>query len=150
MKSPHRFALLLAAFLSFAAANGFAANYPEPKQGDWVAHDFRFHTGDVMEVKLRYRKGDANDVLFQWESSFDHDPSPDLERIRAAVLAINSSDDERNPPELGVMERELKRVKNARCYLVPGSPDTRGHGTTGLAKLYKKQLEELLREAPKR
>lgn len=95
-------------------------------------------------------RGDANDVLYQWESSFDYDPSPGLDRIQAAVLAINSADDERNPPELGVMEREMKRIRNARYLLLPGSPDTRGHGTTGMAKLYKKELAELLQQAPRR
>lgn len=95
-------------------------------------------------------RGDANNVLYQWESSFDYDPSPGLDRIQAAVLAINASDDERNPPELGVMEREIKRVKNGRYLLIPGSPDTRGHGTTGMAKLYKKELAELLQQAPRR
>ena len=95
-------------------------------------------------------RGDANDVLFQWESSADYDPSPGLERIEAEVLAINSSDDERNPPELGVMEREIKRVRNGRYLLVPGGPDTRGHGTTGMAALYKKELGELLQRAPRR
>jgi len=93
--------------------------------------------------------GDANDTLYQWESSFDYDPSPGLERIRARVLAINSSDDERNPPELGVMERELKRVPNARYLLIPGGPDTRGHGTTGMAKLWKQDLADLLQSAPR-
>jgi homoserine O-acetyltransferase len=95
-------------------------------------------------------RGDANDVLYQWESSFDFDPSPGLDRIRAAVLALNSSDDERNPPELDVMEREIKRVNNGRYVLIPGGPDTRGHGTTGMAKLYKQELAELLRQAPRR
>jgi homoserine O-acetyltransferase len=95
-------------------------------------------------------RGDANDVLYQWESSFDYDPSPGLDRIQAAVLALNSSDDERNPPELGVMEREIKRVKNGRYVLIPGGPDTRGHGTTGMAKLYKQDLAELLQRAPRR
>ncbi len=95
-------------------------------------------------------RGDANDVLYQWESSYDYDPSPDLPRIQAAVLALNSSDDERNPPELGVMEREIKRVKNGRYLLIPGGPDTRGHGTTGMAKLYKRDLAELLQQAPRR
>ncbi len=95
-------------------------------------------------------KGDANDVLYQWESSFDYDPSPDLDKVKAAVLAINAADDERNPPELGVIERELKRIPGAKYYLIPGSPQTRGHGTTGLAKLYKDPLAELLRTAPRR
>lgn len=95
-------------------------------------------------------RGDANNVLYQWESSFDYDPSPGLDRIQAAVLAINAADDERNPPELGVMEREIKRIKNGRYLLIAGSPDTRGHGTTGMAKLYKKELAELLQQAPRR
>ncbi len=94
--------------------------------------------------------GDANDVLYQWESSANFDASAGLEKIEAAVLAINSSDDERNPPELGVMDREMKRVKNGRYLLVPGSADTAGHGSTGLARLYKKELEDLLRSAQRR
>jgi len=95
-------------------------------------------------------RGDANDVLFQWESSFDYDPSPGLDRIQAAVLAINSADDERNPFDLGVMEREIKRIKSARYVLIPASPDTRGHGTTGAARFYKQNLAELLQQAPRR
>ena len=89
-------------------------------------------------------------MLYQRESSANFDASAGLEKIEAAVLAINSSDDERNPPELGVMERELKRIKNARYVLIPGSPDTRGHGTTGMAKLWKQNLVELLQQAPRR
>jgi homoserine O-acetyltransferase/O-succinyltransferase len=95
-------------------------------------------------------KGDANDVLYQWESSADFDPSAGLDAIEASVLAINSSDDERNPPELGVMEREIKRVRNGRYLLVPGGPDTAGHGSTMLARLYKKDLADLLSSAPRR
>ena len=89
-------------------------------------------------------------MLYQWESSSDYDPSPGLERIKAALLAINAEDDERNPPELGVMEASMKRVKNGRLYTVPGSPDTRGHGTTGDAKFWKGELEKLLATAPRR
>jgi homoserine O-acetyltransferase len=93
---------------------------------------------------------DANDFLYQWDSSRDYNPAPKLERITAALLAINSADDERNPPETGIMDRELKRIPTAKLYLVPASADTRGHGTTAMAKFWKKQLEELLRVAPKR
>jgi hypothetical protein len=92
----------------------------------------------------------ANDFLYQWESSRDYDPSAGLERIQAALLAINSADDERNPPETGITERELKRVKSGRLYLIPASEDTRGHGTTGIAKFYTQQLRELLGTAPRR
>ena len=71
---------------------------------------------------------DANDVLYMWDASRDYNPAPGLERIQAAVLAINSADDERNPPETGIMERELKRVKNARLFLNPNrsSPGSAG------------------------
>src|SRR5204862_6900470 len=92
---------------------------------------------------------DANDVLYQWDSSRDYNPSAGLERIQAMLLAINSSDDERNPPELGVLDREIKRVKNGRVLLVPGSAETAGHGTTAQAKTWKKELAELLRSAPR-
>jgi len=66
------------------------------------------------------------------------------------VLAINSADDERNPPELGIMERELPKVRGARLYLIPGSEETRGHGTTGMARFWNKQLADFLASAPKR
>ncbi len=93
---------------------------------------------------------DANDFLYQWGSSGDFDPSAGLERIQAQVLAINAADDERNPPETGVTERELKRIKSARLLLIPASSETRGHGTTGTAKFYTKQLGEFLQGVPRR
>jgi homoserine O-acetyltransferase len=93
---------------------------------------------------------DANDTLYQWDASRDYDPSPGLEHIQAALLAINSADDERNPPETGIMERELKRVKNGKLYLIPTSDETRGHGTTCLAKFWKQRLQEFLETAPLR
>ena len=93
---------------------------------------------------------DANDFLYQWESSHDYNPSADLERIEATLLAINAADDERNPPETGLMDRALKRIKNAKLYLIPASTETRGHGTTGSASFYRQQLQELLQTAPQR
>src|SRR6266566_254895 len=93
-------------------------------------------------------RGDANDLLYQWESSGDYNASGGLERIQAALLAINSADDERNPPELGVLEREITRVKNGRVLLIPGSDETAGHGTTARARFWKKELGELLQSVP--
>jgi homoserine O-acetyltransferase len=92
--------------------------------------------------------GDANDQLYQWEASADYDPSGGLEAISAHLLAINSADDERNPPELGVMERELRRLPHAQYLLVPGGPDTGGHGTLGQARLWKNNLALILDSAP--
>jgi homoserine O-acetyltransferase/O-succinyltransferase len=93
---------------------------------------------------------DANDFIYQWEASADYDPSADLERIEASLLAINSEDDERNPPQTGVTDRAIKRVKKGRLYLIPASQETRGHGTTAMAKFYTEQLRELLDRAPQR
>jgi homoserine O-acetyltransferase len=93
---------------------------------------------------------DANDYLYQWDASHDYNPSAALERIEATLLAINAADDERNPPETGVTDAALKRVRNGRLYLIPASTETRGHLTTGNAKFYKQQLQELLATAPQR
>jgi homoserine O-acetyltransferase len=95
-------------------------------------------------------RGDANDHIYQWDSSRDYNPSPGLHRIEAVLLAINSADDERNPPELGVLEREVKRIKSGRVLLIPGSEDTAGHGTTGRAKFWKNELAQVLASAPRR
>jgi homoserine O-acetyltransferase len=93
---------------------------------------------------------DANDFIYQWGSSADYDPSAGLERIEAALLAINAADDERNPAETGITERAIQRVKNGHLYLIPASQETRGHGTTGQAKFYARQLREFLDSAPQR
>ena len=93
---------------------------------------------------------DANDQMYQWESSSDYNPSPQLERTEAAVLAINSADDERNPPETGVMDKEIRRLRNARYFLIPASDQTAGHGTTAQARFWKSELSELLKNTPKR
>ena len=93
---------------------------------------------------------DANDFVYQWEASHDYDPSGGIEKIEATLLLINAADDERNPPETGVTEAAVKRIKNGRIYLIPASTETRGHLTTGNAKFYAPQLRELLQSAPQR
>jgi homoserine O-acetyltransferase/O-succinyltransferase len=93
---------------------------------------------------------DANDYIYQWEASHDYDASADMEKIQATLLAINAADDERNPPETGVTEAAIKRIKNGRMFLIPASTETRGHLTTGNAKFYATQLRELLQTAPQR
>ena len=92
---------------------------------------------------------DANDYLWQWGSSADYDAEPELGKIQATVLAINAADDERNPPETGLVERAMKQVRNGKLYLIPASEQTSGHLTTGNAKFYKQQLEEVLQTAPR-
>jgi len=88
-------------------------------------------------IDARRAASDANDMLYQFDASRDYDPSPDLERITAPVLAINSADDVVNPPELGLMERLMPRVKGGRYVLIPISPVTRGHGTHTEAAAWK-------------
>jgi homoserine O-acetyltransferase/O-succinyltransferase len=93
---------------------------------------------------------DANDFLWAWGSSADYDPEPALDRIEAPLLAINAADDERNPPETGITERAMKRVKNGKLLVIPASETTTGHGTTGSAKFYARELKEFLDAAPRR
>ena len=94
----------------------------------------------------RLRTMDANDMLYAFDASRDYDPSAKLETIRAAVLAINSADDEVNPPELGLMERLMPRVRRGRYVLIPQSEQTRGHGTHSLPAVWKNYLAEFLHQ----
>src|SRR5262249_11565749 len=100
-------------------------------------------------VSDRRRRTDANDFLYQFESSFDYNPEPDLEKIRAPLFAINSADDEVNPPELGFVAREIKRVAKGRYILLPTSEKTRGHGTHSMPEIWGGYLLELLRISEK-
>ena len=93
--------------------------------------------------------GDANDHLYLWEASRDYNPFDAIDKIKATVLAINSADDERNPPELGVMQKALERIPNARLLLIPASAQTSGHGTTGQAKWWKQEVGALVKSAPR-
>jgi homoserine O-acetyltransferase len=96
------------------------------------------------QVKTRMSGLDANDMLYQFEASADYDPAPELEKIRAPLTAINSADDQVNPPELGILEREIRRVRRGRHVIIPISDETRGHGTHSRPALWKQHLEELL------
>ena len=91
---------------------------------------------------------DANDLIWALDASRSYDPSPDLEKITSYILAINSADDFINPPDLGIMEQLMPRVKHARYVLLPTSDETRGHGTHSLPAIWKRYLAELLRDLP--
>ena len=92
---------------------------------------------------------DANDALYQWDSSRDYNPSAGLEKITAQLLAINSADDERNPPETNQLQDAVKRVRNGRYVILPINENSAGHGTTGQAKNWKQHLDNLLQSAPR-
>jgi len=98
------------------------------------------------EMVERAKKGDANDRLYQLESSMDYDPAPDLEKIAAPLLAINFADDALNPPELGTLERAMLRLRDGRAILVPAGPQSRGHNSASDAKQWKPHLAGFLRE----
>jgi homoserine O-acetyltransferase len=100
-------------------------------------------------VNEHMKTSDANDVLYAVEASHDYDPGPNLEKIRAPLLAINSADDLINPPELGILEREIKRVPKGRAVVMPLSDKTRGHGSHTVATLWKEELAKLLKETAK-
>ena len=91
------------------------------------------------------RVSDANDLLYQIDASRDYDPGPSLEKIRAPLYAVNTADDFLDPPELGILEREIKRVPKGRAILIPLGPETRGHGTHTFANVWKQYLAELLK-----
>ncbi|HEY6643133.1 alpha/beta fold hydrolase [Povalibacter sp.] len=95
-------------------------------------------------VRTAMATADANDVLYQLESSWDYDPNPGLEKIQAPLVAINFADDLINPPELGILEQEIRRVPNGRAIVMPTTPHTRGHGTHTIAKVWQHYLKELL------
>jgi homoserine O-acetyltransferase len=106
-------------------------------------------TDEVLDkfVDQIVKADDANDVLYALEASRDYDPGPALEKIQAPLLAINSADDLINPPELGVLEREIKRVPHGRAIVIPLSDKTRGHGSHTIAALWKDELVKLLQES---
>jgi homoserine O-acetyltransferase len=103
----------------------------------------------VMEQALAnsLKNADANDILYQYESSRDYDPGPGLEKIQAPLVAVNSADDIVNPPEIGMLEKEIIRVKRGRAVMLPYSDRTAGHGTHTLAAVWKHELETLLKQS---
>jgi homoserine O-acetyltransferase len=142
-KTQPRFLKLASVFFGIATAGG-TLNYQKLAP----THD---KADQLVDARLAApMNADANDFIWAWNSSADYDAAPGLERIEASVLAINSTDDERNPPESGLEEAALKRVKNGKLYLIPASSETRGHLTTAMAKFYVQQLQDLLSTAPQR
>lgn len=135
-----KYAIAAYRFASAGGTLGYQAQAPTTPQADKMVDD---------QLALPVT-ADANDYIYQWEASHDYDPSAGMEKIEATLLAINAADDERNPPETGVTEAAVKRIKNGKIDLIPASSETRGHLTTGDAKFYSGQLQELLRVTPQR
>lgn len=136
---PHglRFAAEMIAFMGSSPVQR-QKEAPTPEKADKLLED---------AVARAYQTMDANDVLYAVESSRDYDPAPGLEKIQAPLLAINFADDLINPPELGILEREIKHVKRGKALVIPASDQTRGHGTHTLAAVWKQHLVEFLNES---
>jgi homoserine O-acetyltransferase/O-succinyltransferase len=113
-------------------------DYPTRRQADAFLDSF---------VKSRAPGIDANDWLYAFDASRNYDPSPKLDQIKAPVMFVNSADDQINPPELGIAEREIKKVQRGKFALLPITEQTRGHGTHTLAAVWKQYLAELLAES---
>jgi len=137
-----RFLKIASVFFGIATAGG-TLHYQKLAPTNELANE-------LVDARLAVpMTADANDFIWAWGSSADYDAAPALEKIEATVLAINAADDERNPPETGVTAAAMKRVRNGRIYLIPASAETTGHLTTGNARFYKQQLQELLDNAPR-
>lgn len=113
----------------------FQKNYPTREQADAFLDQRR---------RSSIASADPNDMLYQYDSSRNYNPDPGLEKIKAKVLFINSADDQVNPPELGIAEREIKRVRDGRFVLLPITDQTRGHGTHSMPAIWGSYLGELL------
>ena len=101
----------------------------------------------TAELPKRMANLDANDLIYQLDASRTYDPSKDLEKIKAPLTWVNSGDDFINPPELGLAQVEIKRVKAGRFVLIPAGPDTHGHGTHTWAAFWKDDLADLLQRS---
>ena len=104
----------------------------------------------TMTGAAQERWPDPNDMFYQYNCSRDYNPAPHLEQIKAPLYAVNSADDQVNPPELGILEREIKRVKRGRYILIPTSDTTRGHGTHSLPAIWKHYVVDFLSTLPER
>jgi homoserine O-acetyltransferase len=135
---PPRAALLAASHLQTLAGSAPLADQKRLATRD--AADKEVETSEAKFVDTR----DANDLLYAVASSSDYDPSADLEKITAPVLFVNSADDFCNPPELGIAEQLIKRVKRGKFLLIPASESTHGHGTHTWGVFWLKDLKQLL------
>ena len=126
-----------------------AGSAPLPMQKDYPTRD---KADKYLDEYFSTRRGplDANDLLYAVNASRNYDPSPKLETIQAPVMWINSADDFINPPELGIAEREVTRIKNAKFVLIPASEQTHGHGTHTWAMIWQQYLQELLEKTEKK
>lgn len=121
------------------------SNSPIQRQKDLPTREQADKSLDEYVARM-LKTVDPNDFAYAVDASYDYNPQPSLPRIHAPLLAINFADDLINPPELGILEREVKRVPRGKAVVIPEGPETRGHGTHSLPKVYQVQLADFLRD----
>ncbi|MCZ8323999.1 MAG: alpha/beta fold hydrolase [Sphingomonadaceae bacterium] len=137
--SPPESGLRTARYLSIiAGANAWALQNEYPTREKAVAALNAAYAASARNA------ADANDQIYQIDSSRDYNPAPNLAKITVPVLWINSSDDFINPPEFGLAQQHAKLMPKARFKLLPFSPDTKGHGTHTWAQFWKADLAKLM------
>ena len=124
------------------------SNNPVQRQKDASTRDQADAALDQF-LAAQGKTHDANDFAYAVDASWDYNPEPKLSTIKAPLLAINFADDLINPPELGILERDIKLVPHGRAVLIPAGPATRGHGTHSLPTVYQPYLAEFLKETAK-
>lgn len=124
------------------------SNNPTLRQNDAPTRDAADKALDAA-VARTLQMGDPNDLAYAIDASYDYNPQPNLARIHAPLLAINFADDLINPPELGILEREIKRVPRGKALVMAQTADTRGHQTHSLPRVYQVNLAQFLQETVK-
>ena len=138
-QQPHGLAAALDVLLIMGSAPlRMQKDEPTREQADKVLEDF---------IASRMKTTDANDMLYYFDASRNYNPEPQLEKITAPLTAVNSADDQINPPELKIMDRDIQRVKNGKYVLLPITDQTRGHGTHSWPAIWGNHLAELLKRS---
>lgn len=138
-EQPHGLAAALDVLLIMVSApQRMQKEEPTREQADKFLEDF---------IASRMKSMDANDLYYAFDASRNYNPEPNLEKITAPLTAVNSADDQINPPELKILDRDIQRVKNGKYLLLPITPETRGHGTHSWPAIWGNYLEELLKRS---
>jgi homoserine O-acetyltransferase/O-succinyltransferase len=138
-EQPHGLAAALDILLMMGSAPlRMQKELPTREQADKFLEDF---------IAARMKATDANDMLYYFDASRNYNPEPQLEKITAPLTAVNSADDQINPPELEILDRDIQRVKNGKYVLLPITDQTRGHGTHTWPAIWGNYLEELLKRS---
>jgi homoserine O-acetyltransferase len=138
-EQPHGLAAALDVLLMMGSAPlRMQKELPTREQADKFLEDF---------IAARMKTTDANDMIYYFDASRNYNPEPQLEKITAPLTAVNSADDQINPPELKILDRDIQRVKNGKYVLLPITDQTRGHGTHTWPAVWGNYLEELLKRS---